>query len=176
MTTNKSVKVVSPAKLTLSLRIKGRREDGYHFIEAEMVTIDLVDSVFIKEGERKVTYEGVYPINPHAKEDLVLRTLNFLDVDSVVTVSMLHLQVMLQQSLDTLDIRILRKQSSSEQMCHLISKAEEHELEESEKLLNHLPIKKKPSRFSHQKLVAQQRRFIRNGTSWGGLKGKTEMT
>ena len=71
MTVNKGVKVVSPAKLTLSLRITGRREDGYHFIESEMVTIDLVDSVFIKEGERKVTYEGEYPINPHAKEDLV---------------------------------------------------------------------------------------------------------
>ena len=52
MTVNKGVKVVSPAKLTLSLRITGRREDGYHFIESEMVTIDLVDSVFIKEGER----------------------------------------------------------------------------------------------------------------------------
>ena len=87
VTTNKSVKVVPPAKLTLSLRLKGRREDGYHFIESEMVTIDLVDSVFIKEGERKVTYEGEYPINPHAKEDLVLRALNFLDVDLVVTVS-----------------------------------------------------------------------------------------
>ena len=87
VTANKGVKVVSPAKLTLSLRITGRREDGYHFIESEMVTIDLVDSVFIKEGERKVTYEGEYPIKPHANEDLVLRTLNFLDVDSVVTVS-----------------------------------------------------------------------------------------
>ena len=44
--TNKGVKVISPAKLTLSLRIIGRREDGYHFIESEMVTIDLIDTVF----------------------------------------------------------------------------------------------------------------------------------
>ena len=85
--TNKGVKVISPAKLTLSLRIIGRREDGYHFIESEMVTIDLIDTVFFKKGVRKVTYEGEYPIKPHAEEDLILKALNFLDIDSEVTVS-----------------------------------------------------------------------------------------
>ena len=33
----------APAKLTLTLRIAGRRADGYHLIEAEMVTVDLAD-------------------------------------------------------------------------------------------------------------------------------------
>ena len=33
------------AKLTLSLRIAGVRNDGYHLIDAEMVTLDLVDTL-----------------------------------------------------------------------------------------------------------------------------------
>lgn len=39
--------VTAPAKLTLELRVTGRRSDGYHPIEAEMVTVDLVDTVRI---------------------------------------------------------------------------------------------------------------------------------
>ena len=35
----------APAKLTLSLRVTGVREDGFHLIDAEMVTLDLVDKV-----------------------------------------------------------------------------------------------------------------------------------
>ena len=42
-----STKVVleAPAKLTLSLRITGIRADGYHLLDAEMVSLDLVDLV-----------------------------------------------------------------------------------------------------------------------------------
>jgi 4-diphosphocytidyl-2-C-methyl-D-erythritol kinase len=40
----------APAKLTLSLRVVGRRVDGYHLIDAEMVTLDLADAVEIDEG------------------------------------------------------------------------------------------------------------------------------
>ena len=36
-----------PAKLTLSLRITGVRDDGYHLIDAEMVTLDLADELTI---------------------------------------------------------------------------------------------------------------------------------
>jgi len=41
----------APAKVTLSLRITGRRDDGYHLIDAEMVTVDLCDELEIGEGE-----------------------------------------------------------------------------------------------------------------------------
>ena len=40
------------AKLTLSLRITGVRDDGYHLIDAEMVTIDLADRLEIERGDR----------------------------------------------------------------------------------------------------------------------------
>ena len=43
--------LVSPAKLTLSLKVIGKREDGYHFIEAEMVSLDLSDRIVITDGD-----------------------------------------------------------------------------------------------------------------------------
>ena len=51
------IELRSPAKLTLSLRITGQREDGYHFIEAEMVSLDLSDRIVISEGDG-LTIEG----------------------------------------------------------------------------------------------------------------------
>lgn len=43
--------VLAPAKLTLSLRITGVRPDGYHLIDAEMVTVDLLDTLVFSEGD-----------------------------------------------------------------------------------------------------------------------------
>jgi 4-diphosphocytidyl-2-C-methyl-D-erythritol kinase len=45
------VEVAASAKLTLSLRITGVRADGYHLLEAEMVTLDLADTLFIERGD-----------------------------------------------------------------------------------------------------------------------------
>jgi 4-diphosphocytidyl-2-C-methyl-D-erythritol kinase len=39
------------AKLTLSLRVTGVRPDGYHEIDAEMVTIDLADEIEFGDGD-----------------------------------------------------------------------------------------------------------------------------
>lgn len=38
-------RVFSPAKLTLSLRVTGVRDDGYHLIDAEMVSLDFGDQL-----------------------------------------------------------------------------------------------------------------------------------
>jgi len=43
--------LVAPAKLTVSLRIAGVRPDGYHLIDAEMVTVDLWDELVVSEGD-----------------------------------------------------------------------------------------------------------------------------
>ena len=43
--------VAAPAKLTLSLRIVGVRPDGYHLIDAEMVTLDLADTLEFSAGD-----------------------------------------------------------------------------------------------------------------------------
>jgi 4-diphosphocytidyl-2-C-methyl-D-erythritol kinase len=39
------------AKLTLSLKLIGMRADGYHLIDAEMVTLDLHDTITFSEGD-----------------------------------------------------------------------------------------------------------------------------
>ncbi|MDQ6909956.1 MAG: 4-(cytidine 5'-diphospho)-2-C-methyl-D-erythritol kinase [Actinomycetota bacterium] len=39
------------AKLTLSLRVTDTREDGFHLLDAEMVTVDLADSLTFSEGD-----------------------------------------------------------------------------------------------------------------------------
>jgi 4-diphosphocytidyl-2-C-methyl-D-erythritol kinase len=52
------VKLCAPAKLTVSLRITAVRADGYHELEAEMVTLSLADELFLDEGGSGVTVEG----------------------------------------------------------------------------------------------------------------------
>jgi 4-diphosphocytidyl-2-C-methyl-D-erythritol kinase len=48
------------AKLTLSLRVVGRRADGYHLLDAEMVTVDLADDLSFTDGDGlRVVGEGV---------------------------------------------------------------------------------------------------------------------
>jgi 4-diphosphocytidyl-2-C-methyl-D-erythritol kinase len=54
----------APAKLTLTLRVVGRRGDGYHLIDAEMTTLDLADELTFGPGE-----------NDLAPDDLVSRAL-----------------------------------------------------------------------------------------------------
>ncbi len=39
------------AKLTLSLRVTGARDDGYHELDSEMVTLDLADTLLFGPGE-----------------------------------------------------------------------------------------------------------------------------
>jgi 4-diphosphocytidyl-2-C-methyl-D-erythritol kinase len=41
----------APAKLTVSLRITGVRDDGYHLIDAEMVSLDFGDRLLITKGD-----------------------------------------------------------------------------------------------------------------------------
>jgi 4-diphosphocytidyl-2-C-methyl-D-erythritol kinase len=52
------VKLCAPAKLTVSLRITGVRADGYHELDAEMVTLSLADELVLDEGGTGLTVEG----------------------------------------------------------------------------------------------------------------------
>ncbi|MFZ0665166.1 MAG: 4-(cytidine 5'-diphospho)-2-C-methyl-D-erythritol kinase [Acidimicrobiales bacterium] len=54
-----STTVTAPAKLTLSLRITGVRPDGLHELDAEMVTIDLADTLSFTEGSGLTVIDGV---------------------------------------------------------------------------------------------------------------------
>jgi len=59
-TSNTSIIIDAPAKLTLSLRITGVREDGFHLIDAEMVTLNLVDKVRITPNEDGLNFDGPF--------------------------------------------------------------------------------------------------------------------
>ena len=43
--------MTAPAKLTLSLRVTGVRPDGYHLLDAEMVALDLADTLHFSDGD-----------------------------------------------------------------------------------------------------------------------------
>jgi 4-diphosphocytidyl-2-C-methyl-D-erythritol kinase len=70
------VTVPARAKLTLSLRVTGVRDDGYHLLDSEMVTLDLADRLTFSEGDSlTVTGLGSEEAVPAGPENLVRRAL-----------------------------------------------------------------------------------------------------
>ena len=66
----------APAKLTMTLRVIGVRADGYHLIDAEMVTLDLADTLTIDEAGEGITIGGPYASGvPTDDGNLVARAL-----------------------------------------------------------------------------------------------------
>lgn len=70
------------AKLTLSLRVTSRRDDGYHLIDAEMITLDLADTLLFAPGEGV----EVVPLvrSPRFEPTLVTRALDAVGRQSFV--------------------------------------------------------------------------------------------
>ncbi len=67
--------VLAPAKLTLSLRVVGIRADGYHLLDAEMVTVSLADVVHITAGDGLEVVGPYAPGVPADETNLVRRAL-----------------------------------------------------------------------------------------------------
>src|ERR1700724_3654590 len=65
------------AKLTLSLRVVGVRTDGYHLIDAEMVSLDLADELLFSPGAGLVVEDlaGGAAAVPPGDDTLVRRAL-----------------------------------------------------------------------------------------------------
>ncbi|WP_419923797.1 4-(cytidine 5'-diphospho)-2-C-methyl-D-erythritol kinase [Candidatus Poriferisocius sp.] len=78
------VALTAPAKLTLSLRIAGVRDDGYHLIDAEMVSLDLADALEVEPG-RGVVVIGRNDIDPG--DNLITGALALAGVNARVTVT-----------------------------------------------------------------------------------------
>jgi 4-diphosphocytidyl-2-C-methyl-D-erythritol kinase len=68
--------LLAPAKLTLSLVVTGVREDGYHLIDAEMVSLDLYDVLEVAEGDLVVDVVRDGSSRPAPPDDLVRRALD----------------------------------------------------------------------------------------------------
>lgn len=73
-------RIEAPAKLTLSLRVTGVRNDGYHLIDAEMVSLDICDIVSITPSNTS----SLVLTGPHAsdistgQDNLVMRALSLV--------------------------------------------------------------------------------------------------
>jgi 4-diphosphocytidyl-2-C-methyl-D-erythritol kinase len=71
-----TIVVEAPAKLTLSLRIIGLRGDGYHLIDAEMVTLDWHDTLTIDPSSTGLSAGGPYSAGlPLDRSNLVDKAL-----------------------------------------------------------------------------------------------------
>lgn len=71
--------VSAPAKLTVSLRIVGVRPDGFHLIDAEMVTIDLADELTFSPGDGLEVIGATGLAVPADDDNLVRRALRLVD-------------------------------------------------------------------------------------------------
>jgi 4-diphosphocytidyl-2-C-methyl-D-erythritol kinase len=69
------VTIEAPAKLTLSLRVTGLRPDGYHLIDAEMVSLDLADRLDLFPGDGLVVEGEAGTSVPPGPDNLVSRAL-----------------------------------------------------------------------------------------------------
>jgi len=76
--------VVAPAKLTRSLRVTGVRDDGYHLIDAEMVSLDLADTLTFADGDGLEVRGGSDEVSA-GDDNLVRRALRLVDREAHVT-------------------------------------------------------------------------------------------
>jgi 4-diphosphocytidyl-2-C-methyl-D-erythritol kinase len=70
------MQVFAPAKINLSLRILGRREDGFHEIETLIAPISLCDEIKIDKNSRGLELHCDDKSIPQGAENLVLRAAN----------------------------------------------------------------------------------------------------
>ncbi len=67
------MQVFAPAKINLSLRILGRRDDGFHEIETFIAPISLHDEITIDKKRSEVRFRCDDPSVPAGEENLVVR-------------------------------------------------------------------------------------------------------
>jgi 4-diphosphocytidyl-2-C-methyl-D-erythritol kinase len=67
------MQVLAPAKINLSLKILGRRTDGFHEIETCIAPISLCDELKIERQARRIDFQCGDPSIPHGDENLVVR-------------------------------------------------------------------------------------------------------
>lgn len=78
--------LLAPAKLTVSLRIIGVRDDGYHLLDAEMVSLDLADELTFASGSGLAVVGGS-PDVPVDDDNLVSRALAAVGRQAQVTLT-----------------------------------------------------------------------------------------
>jgi len=67
------MQLFAPAKINLSLKILGRREDGFHEIDTLMTPISLGDELIIEPGDAGISFSCDDPSLPSDEENLVVK-------------------------------------------------------------------------------------------------------
>src|SRR5438105_5816631 len=68
-----AMQVLAPAKINLSLKILGRRSDGFHEIETLIAPISLFDKIDIDRQSRGIDFSCDDPTGPSGDENLIVR-------------------------------------------------------------------------------------------------------
>jgi 4-diphosphocytidyl-2-C-methyl-D-erythritol kinase len=81
-----TMQVLAPAKINLSLKILGRRDDGFHEIETLISPISLADKIDIEPQSRWIDFSCDDPTLPGGDENLVVRaTKAFLEKTKITS-------------------------------------------------------------------------------------------
>ena len=72
------IRIESPAKVNLFLEVLGKRKDGYHNVETILETVDLFDSLTLKEIEEEIEIKSDLSELPLGKENLVYQAATLL--------------------------------------------------------------------------------------------------
>ncbi len=72
---NTPLRLDAPAKLNLSLRVVGRRDDGFHLLESRMVLLELADRLLLLPGSSGLRLDGDAAGLPVGEENLAWRGL-----------------------------------------------------------------------------------------------------
>jgi 4-diphosphocytidyl-2-C-methyl-D-erythritol kinase len=78
--------LIAPAKLTWYLEVTGRRDDGWHLLRTEMLTLDFADRLEVEPDGDYLRLEGPYSGLPIDESNLVTRTLRLVNRRAGVTI------------------------------------------------------------------------------------------
>ena len=83
------MQVIAPAKINLSLKVLGRRSDGFHEIETLIAPISLCDEVKIEQrsGKQKIAFRCDDPSVPKGEGNLVVRAAKVFFEETAISSS-----------------------------------------------------------------------------------------
>ena len=81
------MQVLAPAKINLSLRVLGRRSDGFHEIETLIAPISLSDEIKIerRSGKHKIAFRCDDPSVPKGEDNIVVRAAKVFFEETKIT-------------------------------------------------------------------------------------------
>src|SRR6478609_5041134 len=81
------MQVIAPAKINLSLRVLGRRRDGFHEIETFIAPISLCDQIKIEQrsGKQEIAFRCDEPSVPKGEDNIVVRAANAFFEETKIT-------------------------------------------------------------------------------------------